>query len=209
MLPKFSLKRFWYDENINVFLNFFQVGDLKFAIRLLFSFQIASSAKGRGVLRLLLIQHQINLLCIPTLCLELLILAYPLRYMPGLLCISLEILVHIVTTNRTVFNLAVASGRYKYNHELLESVNLDLCFIFSGYFTSIKILCHHTSRKKAFSSASHGFILWYLERLYLCCLVRTFLTLINPHHWYGTALAPRHQFFGKNLMDQFSMQWLD
>ena len=96
----------------NVFLNFFQVGDLKFAIRLLFSFQIASSAKGRGVLRLLLIQHQINLLCIPTLCLQFLVLGYPLHiHVPPLICLLLEILVTMVTTNRTVCNLAVALGR--------------------------------------------------------------------------------------------------
>ena len=76
------------------------------AMSLMFFFQIASSARGRGVLRLLLIQQQMNLLCIPALCLNIL----PLEY-PPLVCQIIEIMAMIVTINRTVGDLAVAMGR--------------------------------------------------------------------------------------------------
>ena len=80
---------------------------MKFSpISLMFSFQIASTARGRGVLRLLLIQQQMNLLCIPALCLHIL----PLEY-PPLLCQFIEIMAMIVTITRTVGDLAVALGR--------------------------------------------------------------------------------------------------
>ena len=75
-------------------------------------FQIATGAKGRGVLRLLLVQQQINLLCIPGVCFKFLIIAYPLRNMPVLLCSVFEILVMVVTINRTVGDLVVVLGRY-------------------------------------------------------------------------------------------------
>ena len=68
-------------------------------------------------MRLLLVQQQINLLCIPGVCFKFLIIAYPLRNMPLLLCSVFEILVMVVTINRTVGDLVVVLGRYvTYQH---------------------------------------------------------------------------------------------
>ena len=76
-------------------------------------FQIATDARGRGVLRLLLIQQQTNILCIPALCLQLFIVAYPSRSIPIAmpLCLILEILFMVVSTNRIVAHLTLALGR--------------------------------------------------------------------------------------------------
>ena len=64
------------------------------------------------MLRLLLIQQQINLLCIPAICLQLVMVADPSTDMPHLLCLTLEFLFTIVAANRAVSDLAVALGRY-------------------------------------------------------------------------------------------------
>ena len=77
------------------------------------AFQIATDSKGRGVLRILLIQQQMNLLCIPALCLQLIVVAYPSTNMPNLVCLLLEMLFMLVSTNRAISDLAVALGRYE------------------------------------------------------------------------------------------------
>ena len=76
-----------------------------------FAFQIATGARGRGVLRLLLIQQQINLFCIPAICLQLYIVAFPSVSLPPLLCFILEVLLLIVATNGTMGHITVALGR--------------------------------------------------------------------------------------------------
>ena len=78
----------------------------------IFAFQIATGASGRGVLRLLLIQQQINLLCIPAICLQLYIVAFPSAILPSFLCLILEVLLLIVSTNGTIGHITVALGRY-------------------------------------------------------------------------------------------------
>ena len=84
------------------------------------AFQIATTAKGRGVLRLLLLQQQINLFCIPAICLQLFMVTYPSSTMALPLCVILEILFVTVETNRSVSILTVGLGRY--NHEVFEDV---------------------------------------------------------------------------------------
>ena len=74
-------------------------------------FQVATNAKGRGVLRLLLVQQQINLLCIPALCLQLFAMVNSSQQQPRVLCLILEILYNIVTVNRVVSDMAVSLGR--------------------------------------------------------------------------------------------------
>ena len=74
--------------------------------------QIATGARGRGVLRLLLIRQQINLLCIPAICLQLCIVAFPSASLPPLLCLILEVLLLIVSTNGTIGHITIALGRY-------------------------------------------------------------------------------------------------
>ena len=85
--------------------------------------QIATNAKGRGVLRLLLYHQQINLLCIPGIFLQILIVAFPSISMPSIVCYFLEILFLIVVTNRMVSDLTVALGRYL--DTLAFEMNLD------------------------------------------------------------------------------------
>ena len=74
--------------------------------------QIATNAKGRGVLRLLLKQYQMNLLCVPGLLLQLFMTAFSSKSMPTLLCFFFEVLFFIVLNNRVVSDLSVALGRY-------------------------------------------------------------------------------------------------
>ena len=75
--------------------------------------QTATTARGRGVLRLLLIQQQTNLLCVPALCLQLFIIIYPSESTPLMLCLFLQVLFVIVQTNRGVSHLTMALERYK------------------------------------------------------------------------------------------------
>ena len=75
-------------------------------------FQIATSAKGRGVLRLILYERRINLIAIPALCIQIFITAVPSKSRPHMLCVFLKLLTIIVATNRSVAEPAVALGRY-------------------------------------------------------------------------------------------------
>ena len=74
-------------------------------------FQIASSARGRGVLRLLLIKQQMNLVCVPAIVLQLLMVASPSMIMPPAMCIILETLYITALTDHNVGHFTVASGR--------------------------------------------------------------------------------------------------
>ena len=85
------------------------MGDFTLILRI---FQVATSARGRVVLRLLLMKHQINLLCIPALFIQLLIAANLSGNIPSLVCFSLEIIDMIVTVNCVFGGLLVVLGRY-------------------------------------------------------------------------------------------------
>ena len=101
-----------------------------------FALQIATGARGRGVLRLLLIQQQIKLLCIPAICLQLYIVAFPSASLPPLLCLILEVL--LLIENDTIGHITVALGRYKPG--MLASVKLgNNISLFTGYSISMKI----------------------------------------------------------------------
>ena len=102
-------------------------------------FQVATSARGRVVMRLLLMKHQINLFCIPALFIQLLIAANLSGYIPSLVCFSLEIIDTIVTVNSVFSGFLVVLGRYIY--KTFYNMTLAQQFIFPGCFTSIKILC--------------------------------------------------------------------
>ena len=75
-------------------------------------FQIATNAKGRGVLRLLLKQHQVNLLCVGGLFLQLFMVVFSSKSMPPLICISYEVVFLVVYNNYIVSHFSVALGRY-------------------------------------------------------------------------------------------------
>ena len=107
---------------------------------------MTKDAEGKGVRRLLLIQQQINLLCIPAILIQLTMVANPSRGGYPLICLILEVLYTIVAISRAVSDLAVASGRYGFELCALRYQLMKL-FIFSGSSTSMKF-CSHTSKKK-------------------------------------------------------------
>ena len=79
-------------------------------------FQVASNAKGRGVMRLLLTQHRIDMLCIPLICIQALITANQSWIQSLPICYSFEILAKVVITNVSFSDFSVALGRLFYVH---------------------------------------------------------------------------------------------
>ena len=131
-------------------------------------FQVATNVRGRGVLRLLLLQQQLRLLSIPALLLQLGILVFPLWQTPLLLCHLFEIVTFIVITQHIISSITIALGRYWY-----DSLNI-LCpkqknhLFVSDYFIFIRTPWRHTSKRKHFSSISHGFVTHYVGYVYQC-----------------------------------------
>ena len=73
--------------------------------------QVASDARGRGVLRLILLHQWVNLACVPVLCTDLVMLAAPSAEIPAPVCVLFEYGVDFVFTNRLVGGLSIALGR--------------------------------------------------------------------------------------------------
>ena len=76
------------------------------------NFQIATTARGRGVLRLILYEKRTNLVAIPAMCIQIYIAADASTGRPQMVCVILKLLSIIVATNRSVGEAAVALGRY-------------------------------------------------------------------------------------------------
>ena len=81
---------------------------------MIFAVQIATDAKGRGVLRLLLLQQRLNLLSIVAICLQLTTFLFPSTKSWTMLCLSYEILTRVAIVHRLISSLAIALGRYLY-----------------------------------------------------------------------------------------------
>ena len=75
-------------------------------------FQIATDDPGRGVLRLLLLQQQLNLLSIFALGIQLVAVLFPSMKMPLAVCFSFEIMSYAMGLHRNVSSLAIGLGRY-------------------------------------------------------------------------------------------------
>ena len=91
-----------------------QLSDIGYAVVVhifITHFQIATSAKGRGVLRLLLMKQQINLVCLPALFIQLLIVANQSGHLPSLVCFSVEVMDMIASINCAFSGFLVALGR--------------------------------------------------------------------------------------------------
>ena len=73
--------------------------------------QVATNQRGRGVLRLLLIQKQINMICVPAMCLQMFLLASQPSHVTQWVCLSDHIMWIIVALNQTVGDAVVAVGR--------------------------------------------------------------------------------------------------
>ena len=74
-------------------------------------FQVATNQSGRGVLRLLLIQQQINMICVPAMCLQIFLFANLPIHTPQWLCLSKDIMWRIVALNRIINDAVIAVGR--------------------------------------------------------------------------------------------------
>ena len=75
------------------------------------AFQVATDAKGRGVLRLLLLQQQINILEVPVICAQLALLAFPEWRAPVAFCTVFDIITRFTLMVRYMSNFAIALGR--------------------------------------------------------------------------------------------------
>ena len=78
--------------------------------------RVSSNASGRGVLRLIKLHYCINLICIPSILIELWILAMPTESLPteslpSVVCVYFEWAVGFVNGNRYLGGLAIALSR--------------------------------------------------------------------------------------------------
>ena len=115
--------------------------------------QVATNQSGRGVLRLLLIQQQINMICVPAMYLQIFLFANLPIHTPQWLCMFDGIMWTIVALNRIISDAVVAVGRY--GEKIFQgmpyydsSLPYNDCPL-SDYFTSIKIPCHNLSKRQS------------------------------------------------------------
>ena len=81
-------------------------------VKYMYIFQIATNARGRGVLRLLLFGQRVNLLGIPALVILLFTEEDPSGSLPLMLCLFVRIVTIILGITRSVSDTTVALGRY-------------------------------------------------------------------------------------------------
>ena len=67
---------------------------------------------GQGVVNLVLLQMWLNLLCVPLLCMEVLLTVMPMEEFPGQLCVYFELMMALTAVNRHMGSVIVAVGRY-------------------------------------------------------------------------------------------------
>ena len=84
---------------------------LPLKINLLWHLQVANNTSGRGVLRLIRLHAFINLICLPMICADLIILALPFKEMPLYLCGCLEWAITFIWVNGSFRGLMIALGR--------------------------------------------------------------------------------------------------
>ena len=84
---------------------------LPLMINTLWHLQVANNTSGRGVLRLIRLHAVINLICLPMICADLIILASPSKKMPLYLCGCLEWVITFMWVNGSFRGLMIALGR--------------------------------------------------------------------------------------------------
>ena len=80
-------------------------------INMLWHLQVANNNSGRGVLRIIRLHTWINLLCVPMICADLIILSSPSKKMPLYLCGALEWVITFMWVNSSFRGLMIALGR--------------------------------------------------------------------------------------------------
>ena len=84
---------------------------LPLKINLFWHLQVANNTSGRGVLRLIRLHAFINLICLPMICGDLMILASPSKKMPLYLCGFMEWVITFMWVNGSFRGLMIALGR--------------------------------------------------------------------------------------------------
>ena len=84
---------------------------LPLKINLLWHLKVANNTSGRGDLRLIRLHAFINLICLPMICTDLVILASPSKKMPLYLCGCLEWVITFMWVNSSFRGLMIALGR--------------------------------------------------------------------------------------------------
>ena len=84
---------------------------LPITINMLWHLQVANNNSGRGVLRLIRLHALINLLCVPMICADLVILGSPYQKMPLIMCGCLEWVTTFTWINGSFRGLMIALGR--------------------------------------------------------------------------------------------------
>ena len=85
------------------------------AWNMLWHLRVANGGSGdrnkKGVLQLILQKQHLNMLCVPVICIDLLILAWPSQQMPFPVCVFLECAALCVWNNHFLGSLSIALGR--------------------------------------------------------------------------------------------------
>ena len=84
---------------------------LPLMVNLLWHLQVANNTSGRGVLRLIRLHAFLNLICLPMICADLMILASPSKKMPLYLCGCLEWVITFMWVNGSFRGFMIALGR--------------------------------------------------------------------------------------------------
>ena len=82
------------------------------AINMLWHLQVSTDVSGRGVIKLIRLNQGINLLCVPLIVSEMLMVAWPLQHLPSALCVVFEWAVGFMRSNHLLSGLSVALCRY-------------------------------------------------------------------------------------------------
>ena len=82
------------------------------AVNMLWHLQVSTDVSGRGVIKLIRLNQGINLLCVPLIVSEMLILAWPLQNLPSAVCAAFEWTVGFMRANHLLSGLSVALCRY-------------------------------------------------------------------------------------------------
>ena len=90
---------------VSIFLGF------PLMINMLWHLQVANNNSGRGVLRLIRLHAWINLVCVPMICADLIILVSPSKKMPLYMCMFLEWVITFMWVNSSFRGLTIALGR--------------------------------------------------------------------------------------------------
>ena len=112
---------------------------------------MATTSKGRGVLRLILLRQHVNLLSAPALFLQLISILYPSIKTSAIICLAFEFLTFIVASSGNITNLAISLGRYFQQNfiEDCKSIDKDI-YIFQALLSLPRHLANLHQRRELF-----------------------------------------------------------